>query len=297
MGLVVALGKQVKTIFGGSVLLDFFEKRKLKKYGDDTIAPIFIIGLPRSGSTLLFQLLTSNYKFSFFSNLATVFYKGPTLILSLFKKKHQRFSIDEFDSDYGYTKGFFSPSEAGSIYRNWFAKGTIDKERINKTVDSYMKITKAPFIFKNLNASFHVKEITEIFPKAFFILINRDLRFVCQSIYLKTINGEGIHIDGLTKEELLKSDDPLVTLISNLKKFDSQIKENLKKNTNHYVQIDYSELCSNPQKVLKSIYDAYQVERTLEKKEHTKRVVKFSESSSIKLSEEEMKKINKVLDS
>ena len=297
MGLVVALGKQVKTIFGGSVLLDFFEKRKLKKYGDDTIAPIFIIGLPRSGSTLLFQLLTSNYKFSFFSNLATVFYKGPTLILSLFKKKHQRFSIDKFDSDYGYTKGFFSPSEAGSIYRNWFAKGTIDKEQINKTVDSYMKITKAPFIFKNLNASFHIKDIVDIFPNAFFILINRDLRFVCQSIYLKTINGEGIHIDGLTKEELLKSDDPLVALISNLQKFDTQIKANLQKNTEHYIQINYSDVCKDPQKVLNSIHAAYKGENVLEKRDNTKKVVEFSESSRIKLSEEEMKKINKVLDS
>jgi hypothetical protein len=297
MSIVVALGKKVKTIFGGSALLNFFEKRFLKKYGDDNLAPIFIIGLPRSGSTLLFQVLTSNYKFSFFSNLANVFYKGSSLVLSIFKKQHRKFKLERFDSDYGYTKGFFSPSEGGSIYRDWFGENKKpDKERINKTIDAYTKIVKAPFIFKNLNASFHLEAITEIFPNAFFILINRDLRFVCQSIYHTTIHGEGINIDGLTREELLENKDPLGELAIRLKSFDKEIKEKLSENTSNYLQVDYSDLCSSPQKVLEDINSADKKNSSLEKRDKIKTFSKFPESKKVKLSQEEWEKLNKIFD-
>lgn len=297
MSIVVTLGKKVKTIFGGSALLNFFEKRFLKKYGDNNLAPIFIIGLPRSGSTLLFQVLNSKYKFSFFSNLANVFYKGPSLVLSVFKNQHRKFKLARFDSDYGYTKGFFSPSEGGSIYRDWFSENKkTDKERINKTIDAYTKIVKAPFIFKNLNISFNLETITEIFPNAFFILINRDLRFVCQSIYHSTIHEEGIHIDGLTREELLKNKDPLLELAIRLKFFDKEIKEKLSEKTSNYLQVDYSDLCSSPQKVIEDINSVYKRNSFLQKRDNTKNIYKFPESKKLKISKEEWEKLNKIFD-
>ena len=127
-------------------------------------------------------------------------------------------------------------------------------------------------------------------------MINRDLRFVCQSIHHTTIHGEGIHIDGLTRKELLESEDPLGELAIRLKSFDKEIKEKLSENTSNYLQVDYSDLCNSPQNVLENINSAYKKNSSLEKRDRIKTLSKFPESKKVKLSQEEWGKLNKIFD-
>ena len=54
-----------------SIALQPLESYLAKKYGDEGIKkypPVFIIGAPRCGSTLLYKVLTEQFKFSYFSN-------------------------------------------------------------------------------------------------------------------------------------------------------------------------------------------------------------------------------------
>jgi len=48
--------------------------------------PIFIVGAPRSGSTLLYQLLAYYYNFSYFTNYSSLFYRdGQQYLVSYLK--------------------------------------------------------------------------------------------------------------------------------------------------------------------------------------------------------------------
>ena len=46
-------------------------------------APFFIIGPPRSGTTLLYQLMVQAFRFSYFPNIANTFYQCPIFAAKL----------------------------------------------------------------------------------------------------------------------------------------------------------------------------------------------------------------------
>src|SRR6056297_1412323 len=81
--------------------------------------PVFIMGPPRSGTTLLYQLLTQTCHFSYFSEFAASYNTFPFLATYL-KKKHFGKDNQSFKSDFGRPRGLFAPSEAGEIWNRWF---------------------------------------------------------------------------------------------------------------------------------------------------------------------------------
>ena len=295
MSCLIAIGKKVREIVGGSDAIHRVEMRLIKRHGDANISPMFIIGLPRSGSTLMYQLLASNFKFSYFSNLANVFYRGPFLVLSIFRRKHIKYTLERFDSEYGYTHGLFSPSEAGSIIREWFSEDRkTDKDVINRTIDAYTKTVNAPFLFKNLNLSFHLDSILEIFPDAFFLLVKRDLRYVSQSIYNATMLGEGIHIDGLTKEVLLEKKEVLQGLATKLKKLETELEEKLYNKSSNYLVVNYSDICKSPHDVLNNVNSLYSKLGFLEKRNRTQPILRFTESKEVHLAQEDWEMLGEI---
>lgn len=150
-------------------------------------APFFIIGPPRSGTTLLYQLMVQAFRFSYFPNIANTFYQCPIFAAKLAKKSSRDYS-SQFESGYGYEKGMMSPSEAGNIWNRWFphesqegfnytpagylAAGT--RNEIRQTVAQFTKLFDAPFITKNVKMSVRLPAIQEVFPNANLIQIKRD---------------------------------------------------------------------------------------------------------------------------
>lgn len=151
------------------------------------VRPIFIIGAPRTGSTLLYQLLVGVYKSSYFSNLASLLFKSPVLATKITYTLGLRYKFSG-DSTYGYIKGVCAPSEAGPIYNYWFGQPIGDYgELVNPEIPRYtikkiMDIMGGPFISKNLNNSLRIKQIRATFPEAVFLYMKREPIYVAQSI-------------------------------------------------------------------------------------------------------------------
>ena len=226
--------------------LSFFtslENLTLKKIKSQREYPIFIIGLPRSGSTLLFQLLINNFKLSYFSNLVNVFFRCPVLILKIFKKKHLNNINDNYQSNYGVIKGIYSPSESGSIYNFWLKNYNI--KNIKKTISFYIKTFKAPFICKNLNLSFKIKLIKKTFPESKFIYVTRDPKFIFQSIFLKAKSAGEINIEGFRLNQILNNKDYFKYLMSQIKKSNKKIISDLNETNSSFMVVDYSDICNN----------------------------------------------------
>src|SRR5690606_22671196 len=77
--------------------------------------PVFVIGPPRSGTTLLYQLLVNRFDFIYLDNLSSKFYSAPTVGMWLSKTVAglaPRTSTG-YESAYGKTESIFGPNEAG----------------------------------------------------------------------------------------------------------------------------------------------------------------------------------------
>ncbi len=157
-------------------------------------APIFIVGAPRTGSTILYQALTNRFKVCYIDNLASNFYRNLRFGVWLSKKKYGDRPHDNFRAEFGDTANFskHGPSECGEFWYRWLPRSdhyadssSISdkaKRKIRREILCVSAKYNQPFVFKNLNAGQRLKLIADIFPDAKIIFVQRDPLFVVRSI-------------------------------------------------------------------------------------------------------------------
>jgi len=165
-----------------------FEKEELK------YQPIFIIGAPRTGSTILYQALTNYYDVSYIDNCVDKYHFN---LLYGFKKSYKKFSNEPhnvFNAEFGSTSKFseHAPSECGGFWYRWLPKDRhfVDaheisqksKKQLYAEVCAVTNCFDKPVMFKNLNAGQRLRFIKEVFPEARFIYIKRDHEKIKNSI-------------------------------------------------------------------------------------------------------------------
>lgn len=148
--------------------------------------PIFIIGVPRTGSTILYQILTNELDVLYIDNLTDILHPNILLGMSLSQrffdnKPHNCFSSVEGDT---WLCGLHAPSESGEFWYQYLPrdKHFIDYDDFDeKTIEKFQKqiftvIEKfnKPLLLKNLNAGQRLRLINKITPNAKFIYIKRD---------------------------------------------------------------------------------------------------------------------------
>lgn len=154
--------------------------------------PIFIVGAPRTGSTLLYQAITQQWKVSYISNLWCLFHRTP-LIGCLIARyaPAPRMTGASFESRHGLTSGLSGPSECGELWYRWFPRdrhfvdsGELSAEtrkNMAGTLVAMLALCRAPLIVKNMNCGQRIRALSEIVPNAFFILCQRDPLYAAQS--------------------------------------------------------------------------------------------------------------------
>lgn len=157
--------------------------------------PIFIIGAPRTGSTIFYQALTNYYQVSYINNLASFFYEHLPFGMWLSQKIFNYQPHHNFEAKHGDTLqyGLNAPSECGAFWYRWFPQNThhfveaddIEVESIVAMRDeiySIMANANQSMVFKNLNAGQRLRVLSQAFPEAKIIVIRRDPRFTINSI-------------------------------------------------------------------------------------------------------------------
>ncbi len=111
-----AIRSTVHTVLGP------METRLLARHPEPIHPPVFIIGPPRSGTSLFYELLVTRYDLAFFSNLAHRFWRTPAAVTrlgaSVIRNRRPR-----FESDYGHIAGWSAPNEGGWIWQRWLDEG------------------------------------------------------------------------------------------------------------------------------------------------------------------------------
>ena len=239
-------------------ILPLIEKKILLKRKSDLsrMQPIFIVGAPRTGSTLLFELLISTYRTSYITNLSALLYKSPVHATKLIKSLGLVHTFSG-TSKYGYIQGLSAPSEAGVLFNHWFGNDESVKQDkhnllpahvVRMTVDSMCCLMKGPFIVKNLNNSMRLERINQIFPNAIYIYIKRDVIYTAQSIILARRklfrNDEGWFSVKPQNYETLLELDPFEQVIYQIMSIENYIKQVLdEQQIKNVIEIWYEDMC------------------------------------------------------
>lgn len=228
-------------------------------------SPLFIIGSPRTGSTVLYQMLTYSLKSLYISNFISLFHRALPSGISLSMKLFGDNVHTSFESTYGNTRDWCSPSECPAFWFRWFSReddfvefdglSSQQVDAIRRNIYTPMGKYKRGMIFKNLTSGQRLQVLIKALPNAKFIYLRRDPFFSLQSL-LKAREKLGI------KQETWWSVKPknhrelnqmslLDKLVNQIYYHEKQIIEdlNLVSDENKYI-LDYSLISENYDELL-----------------------------------------------
>lgn len=165
------------------------------KYSND-LHPVFIIGVPRSGSTILYQLITNCLDVLYPDNVVNMCRENPYLGFWLSQLMFDDKPHNCFTSNYGRSGALHGPSELGNFWKKWLPVdqhfvdfGEIDETSKNEIQTIFYHLItkyKKPLIYKNLAMGQRLRLIKEFAPNAKLIYIKRDPLYNIQSIFIKS---------------------------------------------------------------------------------------------------------------
>ena len=171
----------------------------------EQFSKIFVVGAPRSGTTLFMQWLANSGLVAYPTNLLSRFFGAPLVgakIQQLLTDPRYNFRDEildfnseiDFSSDNGKTKGALAPNEFWYFWRRFLPFEQLDymppdelREKANLTgfrdeLNALANIFEKPFAMKAMIMNQNIPELAEQFEKALFIWIYRDPIFNIQSV-------------------------------------------------------------------------------------------------------------------
>ncbi|MFC1749416.1 sulfotransferase [Pseudomonadota bacterium] len=177
--------------YSGQKELDAVERDLFEQYrlSPDETPLVFILASPRTGSTMLYQMMAKYLLLHYFSNYVVEHFSHHPFIGTVLERGLKD-KIDTraipLSSEYGTTRGKYSPNEASEIFENWFDWGhpsEIKSARITNgrrdhmlnTLSGISCFSEKPIVIKNAWNCFRVQELVSLFPASHFIWLKRDI--------------------------------------------------------------------------------------------------------------------------
>lgn len=157
---------------------------------------IFIVGPPRSGTTLVTQWLAASGRLAWPTNLLSRFYAAPYLGARIqqlltdprFNYRNELLGNDRnvsFESDLGKTRGLLQPNEFWYFWRRFFPlkwPEPLSEEQVSKAdgtgfVAGLAAIEAAlgkPFASKAMLLQYNLTLLADLLPNSIFLHVNRD---------------------------------------------------------------------------------------------------------------------------
>lgn len=166
--------------------------------------PIFIVGAPRSGTTLLAQLLLTRFELGYVNNVNARFWLAPYIgaVLAGALRNRSRPPAAGVASEFGATPGYEGPHEFGYFWQRWFLYGethdtedtevrTQEAALMRRELAAVESVFDRPLLLKNLACSFHIAFLAQALPAAIFVHCRRDPVYAAQSILLGRLKYHG----------------------------------------------------------------------------------------------------------
>ena len=235
--------------------------------------PIFIVGVPRSGTTLLYRLLGQHPSLAWFSKntlkkfLTEDFLQAIYLRRRVFGLRNIPYPLDSFNNRFFST--LETPGEFGDLWRNVFVGDWNPKiseknlEVLKKTiVDILNEKQKKRFLSKYPRNSIWIPMINKCFPNSKFVHIIRDGRDVVNSMLRRSKENPseyfGIPLKSSEKKEMNQIEKHATQWIQVIKEIKNSF-ENL--NKGQFIEIRYEDLVQFPKENLDKITKFCELEK------------------------------------
>ncbi|MBT8202261.1 MAG: sulfotransferase [Acidimicrobiia bacterium] len=244
-------------------VMGLFERRRLQSAGDPELPIVLVVGLPRSGTTLLGQVLTAHLPVSFPSNLTELFPHAPitaTHRLGRFARRRVR-----YETFYGNTASLGSPNDAFSIWNRWLGADRYHTpSQLDPATGAQMRrffgawelAMGRPFLNKNNRNTAAMGALAEHLPTARFVVIRRDPLFVAQSLVeaRQVVQGDRRVGWGLGAEGVAGDDDYITDVADQVKRVEQTLDEQLARLPAGVTrQVTYAALCADPAGLVRDV--------------------------------------------
>lgn len=267
-----------------SELLIPLQSQIQEKFTETAWPVTLIIGVPRSGTTLLLQILSSVGGFSYPTNLINRFaylpYIGALIQRILFDPAcdyQDQFedlqSKVNFISNLGTSKGALATNEFQYFFRNFMPKqddGFIEIDNLSSVnvkgiisgFASIESVFSKPFICKGILLQNNLDFFACALPKTIFVAVDRDPLFNMQSLYFarKKYTDSIFHWWSLKPKEypMIKNFTIYEQIAAQVFCLKKAINEGLKTlPDNRKIIFSYDEVCNSPEKIYECIIEKY----------------------------------------
>ncbi len=243
---------------------------------DGSMKSIWIVGAPRSGTTLTYQTLCTAFKGYYLTNRVAERYR-----IALLSRNFERFFYTKnpkprsFDSNFGETSFQNDPHEGGAFFYQFFPMEDPYIEKLNGQAANLLKRTVSSiskphdlFISKNTVHSLRIRALSEIFKNGVFLWVTRDNVDTAYSIIkAREKNGVNEHEwwsvkpPGWRETKEMNEIDMVLWQITEIERI---IERDLKDSKSTFLKVDYKHLCEDPKKVIQEAAEVFDLEHLLE---------------------------------
>lgn len=231
--------------------------------------PIFVVGAPRSGSTLLYQLLTDRFDVGYLTNGHARQPGAPSLVertRGLIRKRERE--LGDYGSSFGNTAGELGPNECGPFWYRFFPRRPhyvaaadfppAKRRELRAAVGAFVAACGRPVVYKNLYSTVRMEAIAAALPEALFVAIHRDLDANVRSILAARIEIVGtddawwsVEPPGVERLLELPPHEQAMRQVRALEELIARTEEEI--GSERVLHLAYEDLCADPRGQLERV--------------------------------------------
>lgn len=257
------------------LLLSRWEKRLIQSATPTPANPvIFVCGPARSGTTLVYQVLSRYLDVSCLQNITVLFPRSPITATKIYRRLggHKRDIRDDFENYYGKTSGMYGPSEANHIWNRWVRPDstgfrTIVSETAAKETarffSAFEEVDNKAVLAKNNNLNVFADRIADAIPNFLIICLRRNPAYLAQSLLQARREIRGNIADGYgvqNVEDAKAESDPIKAVcvqISYLNRKAEEFQSII--GPERFWIVDYEQFCKNPGDLVTRVVNRFEI--------------------------------------
>ena len=228
-----------------------------------------VVGVPRSGTTMLTQLLAAHLDVACMNNLVAAFWAAPCVGLRLARKLLPANPRSDYRSRYGRTVTIGEPHEFGYFWARLLgsremrepespAHDDIDWERVRLVLTNMADAAGRPLLFKSFQLAFYAAEVQQVLPRTCFVHVRRTPLDTALSILKmrREYSGDERHWTSLKPREYSwLADEPVPVQVAGQALFgDRSLRRALARaRAGTVLELDYADVCASPRAAVSSV--------------------------------------------
>jgi hypothetical protein len=280
------------------LVLSIFEKRSYARHDRPQRPLVFVCGPPRSGTTLLSQVLINNLPVEYFNNLTSWFPRSPLMAMHLFGRWLPKHEVG-YKAYYGKTRYLSGPNDALYLWDRWVGKNrdTVPSQLLpgaEKDMPQFFAAAEdlldSAIINKNNRLNTYAHLAANALPTAIFICLRRNPLMLAQSLLIarKEIVGQVDLPYGIDSKDRPRpnAEDYLDDICQQVLYYERAAEQQQQQiGKDRFWIIDYEEFCHEPQKLVQKV--AKSVLKLSEAPPALADLKPFTVSNKVRISEEE----------